>query len=437
MKRVAFLALLALPLAACSLVDDESVDSQSSADTVKPVDSETLGYLVVRTPVAPSLMGYKVELDGAQAKLDEPIRIVEGSHTLILKADAAQWGSAALPTFPAQPVTIARAQTTTVLLSALALRYGLPDPSEGDLNGLDPAALDVRVKNPNAGKKSREYCVTEPYQCVETVHTCQANSWGGIASCADTPHVSEPMESQAACQETCKRHYSNSTSAYCTPSKTPCTAPNELTVVSTKSLSGPWAGSGAAVAVWPGTYTVSTPAAAGPTSVTVAPGATQGVDLGGVTTPTRATIAFAPPKSRDLPSAKSDPLAIGIPRPGRNRVTVDPAASRDIRVVGFAPGQKAAFAELGPRHLDFALAEGQTFTLQLGRIDVEDVEVTRENGTKYRAHGTYSVRSVDDNKDLGSYATQSGIDVLPGHYTVVVDYATEEGPRKQTFQLTF
>lgn len=107
------------------------------------------------------------------------------------------------------------------------------------------------------------------------------------------------------------------------------------------------------------------------------------------------------------------------------------------------------------------VATGQTLQVQLKRLDVNHVTVTREDGANYQAPGNYQVY-VQDSEITGgwrllevvapeyysgnycapSYAykayhtfpTQTGLDVLPGVYKVVITYKTVEG-EKQTEQV--
>jgi hypothetical protein len=100
---------------------------------------------------------------------------------------------------------------------------------------------------------------------------------------------------------------------------------------------------------------------------------------------------------------------------------------------------------------------GKTSTVQLERLDVDDVEVEREDGSKYNEHGTWKVWRKDANgawepltRRYGQYSdcsgsaqniqadfpTGHGIDVLPGDYRIQVDYSTAEGAKKQEFTVS-
>lgn len=93
---------------------------------------------------------------------------------------------------------------------------------------------------------------------------------------------------------------------------------------------------------------------------------------------------------------------------------------------------------------------GQTVTVQLKRIDVNDVQVRQEDGTTYMASGTYQVSALVRTASSGTntwqvlkvprfttsspsaisnFPTKSGLTVVPGLYKIKVDYSTREGRR--------
>lgn len=95
------------------------------------------------------------------------------------------------------------------------------------------------------------------------------------------------------------------------------------------------------------------------------------------------------------------------------------------------------------------LLPGENMTLKLKRVDVNDVKVTTENGDVYYASGQYQVTNLTTGELVtvpnyercyapaqlqSTFTTKTGIDVLPGHYKVVVDYMTKEGPK--TYETT-
>jgi hypothetical protein len=89
-------------------------------------------------------------------------------------------------------------------------------------------------------------------------------------------------------------------------------------------------------------------------------------------------------------------------------------------------------------------AAGRTVTLdqskdnviKLNRLDVDDVTITREDGTTYVVKGTYELY-FGGTLVSGPAQTHTGIDALPGDYEVVIKYTTDEGPQvdRQTITL--
>ena len=81
---------------------------------------------------------------------------------------------------------------------------------------------------------------------------------------------------------------------------------------------------------------------------------------------------------------------------------------------------------------------GEPAALKVGRIDVGHVAVTQGDGTTVTVVGSYDVQrpvvvqGVEQFQSIGCPApTNTGIDVLPGRYRVVVDYDTAESGHKQ------
>lgn len=65
---------------------------------------------------------------------------------------------------------------------------------------------------------------------------------------------------------------------------------------------------------------------------------------------------------------------------------------------------------------------------KIGRVDVDDVEVTLTNGTKQARKGTYVVYRPGTHEAMHPrLPTGTGIDLLPGTYELVVEYPTTAG----------
>lgn len=182
----------------------------------------------------------------------------------------------------------------------------------------------------------------------------------------------------------------------------------------------------------PGSYDVHVLGVDG--HATVAPGMTQTLNL---PTPVviRGNIVVKPP-TRDFPNAVAPaPVIVGMNGPGRNNVSVDLAAARNLKVVGYSDVANNGYAKLGGRTLALTLHGGQTLTLPIGRVDMDDVVVTREDGTTVKVRGTYTVTCTDDNVRLGPFATSTGVDVLPGKYRVDLTYTTALGVQTKSYTI--
>jgi hypothetical protein len=82
------------------------------------------------------------------------------------------------------------------------------------------------------------------------------------------------------------------------------------------------------------------------------------------------------------------------------------------------------------------LDQNQSNSITVNHIDVDDVEVAREDGTIYQARGTYEL-FFGGNRVVGPLSTDTGLDLLPGTYELVIKYTTVDGPKtqRQTFTL--
>ncbi len=81
-----------------------------------------------------------------------------------------------------------------------------------------------------------------------------------------------------------------------------------------------------------------------------------------------------------------------------------------------------------------ALNQAVSNDITLHRVDIDDVVVTREDGSTYTQKGTFEVY-FGGNRIAGPYSTGAGIDVLPGAYEVVVKYSTAEGQKTNTYDI--
>jgi hypothetical protein len=88
----------------------------------------------------------------------------------------------------------------------------------------------------------------------------------------------------------------------------------------------------------------------------------------------------------------------------------------------------------GGRAVELKQTAANTVTLK--RFDVDDVEITRENGSTYTVKGTYEIY-FGGALVSGPYPTNTGVNLLPGTYEVVTKFSTVDGPQTQRETLTF
>lgn len=175
-----------------------------------------------------------------------------------------------------------------------------------------------------------------------------------------------------------------------------------------------------------------------PTDLSLAAGETKEIDLTG---DKRGTIHVIPPASRSFansPCAGSTRLvqrddggatlrAMTIPVQADASYRVFPLTAADASHYEIWTGDNVASP--------LAVAVGKTVDFKVKRIDVNDVLVTRDDGTTYSQKGTYVVSRQDPttgvfSPDFGgcSSATPSGLDVSPGVYKISTSWTTSEGP---------
>ena len=83
----------------------------------------------------------------------------------------------------------------------------------------------------------------------------------------------------------------------------------------------------------------------------------------------------------------------------------------------------------------FPLDQAGQNRILLRRLDIADVEVTREDGTTYTTVGRYTIRAADGTT-TDEHATPSGIDVLPGTYEIITRFQTGDGEQQHHSTIT-
>lgn len=137
------------------------------------------------------------------------------------------------------------------------------------------------------------------------------------------------------------------------------------------------------------------------------------------------------------------------------------AADTSLKLFPFTPAEAPKRYELVLNNvvMPLELRAGLTTTVQIERIDMDDVTVRREDGSTYQARGTWKLFRQGPNSTWipltkrkpaysdcsGStngateqlvFPTNSGVDVFPGTYRVVLDYTTGEGAKQKDFTVT-
>lgn len=431
--RRSILGVLLVALAACASPAGDDVASYEQENKVKPGDSEVLGRLVVHGPPGPTPLGYSLRVDGTRLAPDTELRLTAGTHLLALVHDGADWGAAPRAASQVRRVEIQRDTTSTVDLSSLLVQFTPPDLAEGDVNVIGKPSVELTTFNTLPAD-----CAARAWTCTQNTYACQPS---GNGSTCWTWYVSGRSErgtfpTQSACSSACT---SNSIygplSPVCAQRKDDvCDQGETQRLVLTDDLRGPWSGGSAApLAVFAGSYAVTSPS--GKANATLGASAYQIVSLGAARVP-RAGIAVRAPV-RELPNARTDALVVKVTGQGRNEAAIDVTRERTVKAVGFAPGERNASLTLGPRTMPITLQDGATIPLALGRVDIDDVTVRRENGTTYEQKGTYLLTCVTDGTVVGTFSTGTGVDVLPGDYRADVTYTTAEGPKTQAFRFHF
>jgi hypothetical protein len=77
-------------------------------------------------------------------------------------------------------------------------------------------------------------------------------------------------------------------------------------------------------------------------------------------------------------------------------------------------------------------------TFELGRVDVDDVEITKPNGSKESRRGSFSIWDETKTKQVTTQwiPTNTGLDLPPGKYTLVVAYADNQNA-EQSYEEKF
>lgn len=126
------------------------------------------------------------------------------------------------------------------------------------------------------------------------------------------------------------------------------------------------------------------------------------------------------------------------------RPTITSSCPTDRRLELVTSGETLELAAFQSPGCDYVLHAGPSaFPLDqagqnrvlLRRLDIADVQVTREDGTTYKTPGRYTIRAADGTT-TEEHATPSGLDVLPGTYEIITRFQTGDGEQQHRSTVT-
>jgi hypothetical protein len=136
--------------------------------------------------------------------------------------------------------------------------------------------------------------------------------------------------------------------------------------------------------------------------------------------------------SRELPDAAAGTITSSCS--GDRSYSIPATTTTQLKLKAFEQSNCTYTLNVGGRQV--TLSQTTTNTVKLNRLDVDNVEVTKEDGTTYTTTGRYEVY-FGGTRVAGPYNTNTGIDLLPGTYELVITYTTADGQQTQreTFTL--
>jgi hypothetical protein len=429
-SSIASLALaLVASTVACSALSEDA-DSADDSLKISPTGTETMSTLIVELPTGtcmpggscarPLAVSPNISLDGAAMTIGSPLRVAPGDHTLVVSGTS-------------KTVNLVAGATRTIVVPVVkkectnASGSTLPETHFGRVpalrNATCPSAAtidgkplyDANLDAPSLQVFSGANCSgTYLYELTRT-YPCSGLSAGG--------YTARSVRANSVCTNVTARDWKAFCEAY--------VRDGAVGIANTVPLTGD-------TAVVPGTY-----------------GFPLENGSGGSTNETRAvaegdvkTLSFTLPLIGTIPDLFATNIKLEDPRELPDAVATTIASSRcperSYTIPANASGTLALkafkFAEcdytLTAAGRTVALNQNASNDVSLHRIDVDDVEVTREDGSKYTTRGTYEVY-FGGNRVAGPFPTKTGIDALGGAYEVVVKYDTAEGPKTNHYNVRF
>jgi hypothetical protein len=431
-KSFSFLLGAGLSVAACSATSDPAATIQASETgnrsddvRVRPGDSENLARLTIALPTGSCLPGgtcsrpltsgsFNLSVDGASVTLGQTLRLKPGEHSIASNGGVAR-------------VSVAAGEIRNYVLAVARSKCSpspLPNVPFTDF-GKNIAVTNVAC--PSKALSSipviANLASISPYfagSCTSLLTKfgtpgtpCSAYSSyavTGVRSGNDACVAVTSINAQTACENATAGNWSWIGSANSTATST--LLPTDIAFV-------------------PNTYQVT--AHTTPQSFTLTEGSIAEIPValdtvGSVPEMFATSIKFA--DAADLPSV------------GNAGQITSSCGTRGFTIasLGRATLNLRAFVDACTYTLNVAgrqlpLSQNAANAITLQRIDIDDVTVTREDGSSYLAKGTYEL-FFGGNRVVAPTPTNTGIDVLPGTYELVISYSTADGPKTQRQTLT-
>jgi hypothetical protein len=403
---------------------------------ISPSDTEKLARLTVQLPTGSCVPGGscarplaatpRLTLDGKAIAFGAEQRVLPGKHVVAVDQSSVE-------------LALAAAQTRTLILAVAhrkCLAETLPEVSSTHF-GQTPKVANAECPSALTGSRTLS---EDPFLNGRTL------TWfrGGSGLCSGSTYL-QNYNLQNFLSATCSDwgayqvtgfRYSTDEGTVCRP--VDASGPDLCRRIQSGNYAD-FQGKPAALladadrAYAPGEYAHQVAGAANPTTVSLGEGALVEIPIslpvvGQVPSTFKTTITFA--DARELPDLIGVEIVSSVS--GERAYTLPASATRTLDLVAYRNLNAVYTLRVGGRTV--TLDQTQANGIVLRRLDVDDVRVTREDGTGYVVKGTYEVYFGGTRVVMGS--TNTGVDLLPGEYELVLNYTTAEGKKVQRQTLT-
>jgi hypothetical protein len=432
LRPLRFFAALAFSslglVTACSISPFEDADATDKELRVREVGTEAMATLVLKLARGTCLPGEgcgrplaaapTLRLDDTPMALEQPLRVTPGEHTLVVNETKAT-------------ITLDAGATRTLALPVV--RRVCVDESAAPLPPTDFGRLPT-VRNarcPSAASIDGAPPVELPEASIDlfTGTTCNderivANLTRRATVCSDTRLGTQTVRSVRAggiCYRVLDRPFRPFCEAWVQGGGAGIGLPLQVSSIDT--------------AVVPGTYAFAVETPNGPATDTrvVAEGEATDLEfrlpLVG-TVPPRFDVNLDFQDPRELPDAVATRITSNCER----SYSVPATARGVMNLKAFVFPECTYTMSVGGRSVP--IPQNTSTNVVLYRLDIDDVLVTREDGSIFVTPGTYDI-FFGGARVAGPFTTNTGLDLLPGEYEVVVRYPTAEGTKANRYVLKF